>query len=197
MRRISVALVAAGVLVAGALVASTVMSDTASAQTTSDTDVTERRAERREMHDLIRGFLEDDVISGDELAQLPEDHPMRDEDGPFADALADGQITKDELDAVHQERKDARAERREERRAHLEQIRAYLDDDVIDSSELAELGDDHPFNDPDGKFADAAADGQITREELDELRPERRPHRGWHGASEGSTDTARETGLNA
>lgn len=67
----------------------------------------EIRAERealREAHEAIReqirGFLEDDVIDADELSQLPEDHVLRDEDGPFADALEDGEITRAELQEV-------------------------------------------------------------------------------------------------
>ncbi len=64
----------------------------------------ERREERRTVRDQIRGFLEDDVISSDELAQLPEDHPLRNDDGVFGDALADGQITRDELEEIHEGR---------------------------------------------------------------------------------------------
>ena len=65
-----------------------------------------------------------------------------------------------------------------------------LEDGVIDSSELAELGDDHPFNDPDGRFADAAADGEITEDELKELRREHRGHHLGLGADDASTDDA-------
>ncbi|MGA7270423.1 MAG: hypothetical protein WB239_05055 [Acidimicrobiia bacterium] len=45
----------------------------------------------------IRGFLDDGVITSDELSQLPESSPLRDPDGPLADALGDGQITSQEL----------------------------------------------------------------------------------------------------
>jgi len=72
-----------------------------------------RREAAREMRDLIEGFLEDDVITADELSQLPEDHPLRDEDGVFADALADGQITRDELRQVGVQRRQVRRERRD------------------------------------------------------------------------------------
>ena len=65
----------------------------------------EVKAERKELFEdrraemeTVRGFLEDDVISADELAQLPEDSILRDVDGPFAEALEDGEITRDELE---------------------------------------------------------------------------------------------------
>ena len=79
----------------------------------------ERRAmreARRDVRDLIRGFLEDDVITRDELAQLPDDHPFNDPDGPLGEALEDGQITRDELRGVGEE---LRMERRERRKAFL------------------------------------------------------------------------------
>ncbi len=77
----------------------------------------ERRAERRANRAQIREFLEDDVITADELAQLSEDHPFRNPDGPIGDALADGEITRDELEAAkeafkeeHQAKREAAAE---------------------------------------------------------------------------------------
>ncbi len=44
----------------------------------------------------IQGFLEDGVITSDELAQLPADNPISN----LEDILADGQITQEELDSV-------------------------------------------------------------------------------------------------
>jgi hypothetical protein len=49
----------------------------------------------------MRGFLEDGVIDADELAQLPEGHPLTDPDGPAAEYLDDGQLTADELEELH------------------------------------------------------------------------------------------------
>lgn len=54
------------------------------------------RAYLREMRTQIRGFLEDGVISADEIAQLPDDNPFTN----LSDILADGQITRDELNSV-------------------------------------------------------------------------------------------------
>ena len=49
------------------------------------------------------GFLEDGVIDADELAQLPDGHPLTDPDGPAADYLDDGQLTAEELEELHGE----------------------------------------------------------------------------------------------
>ncbi len=48
----------------------------------------------------VGALLEDGVIDADELATLPEDHPLLADDGPLADALADGEVTQEELDAA-------------------------------------------------------------------------------------------------
>ena len=54
----------------------------------------ELRAQFKEQREQLREFLEDGVISADELAQLPEDHPLRNVDESL---LEDGQLTRDEL----------------------------------------------------------------------------------------------------
>jgi len=53
----------------------------------------ELRAEREKLREQMQTFLEDGVLSADELAQLPEDHPLRNLD----QYLEDGQLTTDEL----------------------------------------------------------------------------------------------------
>jgi hypothetical protein len=45
-------------------------------------------------------FLDDGVIDADELAQLPDGHPLTDPEGPAAPYLEDGQITEEELDEL-------------------------------------------------------------------------------------------------
>ncbi|GMR02047.1 MAG: hypothetical protein BMS9Abin20_0373 [Acidimicrobiia bacterium] len=68
---------------------------------------------RKARRGLLRGLLADGVISADEIAALPDDHPLRNGEGPLAELLEDdGQITRAELDAFIQQR---RAERREAR----------------------------------------------------------------------------------
>ncbi len=70
-----------------------------------------RLQERKDQLSQVRGFLEDGVITSDELSQLPEESPLRDTNGPLADALQDGQITREEL-------RDARIFLRGFRRGH-------------------------------------------------------------------------------
>lgn len=163
MRKIIVSLAAAGVLVAGAFVASSVTSTPADAQVVTDEDttsaVTDKRAEV--VDEVLSGLVTDGTINQTQADTI-------------ADAFAD----------KHEELRAEREARREERQANRELISGFLEDDVISSDELAQLDDDHPFNDPDGRFADAAADGEITREELQELRPER-GHRRGAGAAQG------------
>ena len=53
----------------------------------------ELKAAREAARAQMQAFLEDGVITADELAQLPEDHPLR----SLGSILDDGQITLDEL----------------------------------------------------------------------------------------------------
>ena len=170
MKKIIASLAAAGVLVAGAFVATSVTPAPADAQTVTDTE-TEAAVE-----DTRSGAL--DEVLADLVAA-----------GTINQAQADA--VNDAMQAKHDELKAEREARREERQADRELIQGFLEDDVISSDELAQLGEDHPFNDPDGRFADAAADGEITRDELQELRPGRRNRRGTGGSGEeAATDNA-------
>jgi hypothetical protein len=58
-----------------------------------DTRREELRAERERLREQLQGFLEDGTLSAEELAQLPEDHPLRNLDS----FLDDGQLTQEEL----------------------------------------------------------------------------------------------------
>ncbi len=71
----------------------------------------DRREKRLEMREQIEAWLEDGVITSDELAELDVDLP-RFEDGPLAEALEDGQITQAEWDAFVEERKANHKDRR-------------------------------------------------------------------------------------
>jgi polyhydroxyalkanoate synthesis regulator phasin len=51
------------------------------------------REQMQQTHERLRTFLEDGVITSDELAQLPEDSPLRNLDS----FLDDGQLTTEEL----------------------------------------------------------------------------------------------------
>lgn len=54
------------------------------------------------------GMLEDGVIDGDELAELPDDHPLKDPDGPAGEFLDDGELSADELQQLGQHRRPPR-----------------------------------------------------------------------------------------
>jgi hypothetical protein len=61
------------------------------------------RAEMEQFRDQMHSFLEDGQLTADELAQLPEDHPLLDPDGPAVEYLEDGQLTADELTELRSE----------------------------------------------------------------------------------------------
>ena len=62
----------------------------------------ERLAERQERREAFESAFEDDVLTLAELEELGADRIL-DEDGPFAEALEDGEISRDEFDAIRAE----------------------------------------------------------------------------------------------
>jgi polyhydroxyalkanoate synthesis regulator phasin len=112
--------------------------------------------------------------------------------------VGDGVINQSQADAVAEALQAKAEELREERRQWFEdhpdqrrrhfggafRLGALLEDGVIDAEELAELGPDHPFNDPDGPAADYLDDGQLTAEEVREIIKElREQHRAGRDAN--------------
>ena len=161
MNRFVASAAAVAVLLAGAFAVSLVGNDPAVAQVTdTETETPSDRPDREAVLDEVLGGL-----------------------------VTDGTITQAQADAVEEalrakgeELKVEREAFRAEREADREQIREFLEDGVIDAGELAQLGDDHPLNDPDGPLADALEDGELTTEELREGRGGiRGPGRGFHG----------------
>ena len=168
MKTIFVSIAAAGVLVAGAFTASTMVDGAALAQTT-ETPSTEAPAEER--------------------PDFPKPGEILDE--VLGDLVADGTLDQVDADAV----KTALEARHEEVRAEIEAWReenpgrfergfkrgfamgGLLEDGVIDATELAELPDDHPLNDPDGPAAEFLSDGQLTEDELKQLGEQLRERR--------------------
>jgi hypothetical protein len=161
MNRLIASVAAVAVLLAGAFAVSLVGDDPALAQ------VTDTETESAVEHPGREAVL-DEVLGG--LVT----------DGTITQAQADA--VKEALQAKGEERMAEREARRAEREADREQIREFLEDGVIDSGELAQLGDDHPLNDPDGPLADALEDGELTQEELQSARGGfRGPGRGFRG----------------
>ena len=108
----------------------------------------------------------------------------------FFDEMVDqGVISQDQADSMLSEleaRREARVAEREERREAFE---SAWEDDVLTVEELEELGADRILAE-DGPFAEALEDGQITRDEFEEVRAEFGPrrHRG-HGRGFGAAET--------
>lgn len=108
----------------------------------------------------------------------------------FSEMVTQGVISQDQADQLVAElesRATAHQAEREERRAAFE---AAWEDDVLTAAEIEELGADR-FLDEDGPFADALADGEISRDEFDAVKAELGPRggRGHHrfGGAESST----------
>lgn len=120
----------------------------------------------------LGALLDDGVITAEELAQLPEDHPFKDPDGPLAEALEDGQITAAELRDAYQA--GGRPHRFLRGLALGLRLGSLLDDGVITQEEIDGLPDGHPLKDPNGPAAEYLDDGQLTLDELKELWSTRR-----------------------
>lgn len=92
--------------------------------------------------------------------------------------VEDGTLTQEQADAVTDGVETRREEIRAEREAFREQLRGFLEDRVISADELAQLPEDHPLRNVDEALLD---DGQLTEDELAELRPIGRGHGHGHG----------------
>ncbi len=158
MRKALTAVIAAGVLVAGAFVATAIAGNQVSAQEAPSEDSAVERPDHPG-----RGEVLDEVLSG---------------------LVADGVIDQGQADAVAaalrakgEELREQREQWREENPGRFERgfrrgfrLGALLEDGVIDAAEIAALPDDHPLKDPNGPAAEYLDDGQLTADELSQLR---------------------------
>jgi hypothetical protein len=126
----------------------------------ADAKATDLREERETQRELLEGFLDDDVITENEAAQLPDDHPLLSD--RFDEAWEDGELTRDELRGFghHPGLGHFR------RGSHFG---ALLDDGGIDQEEYDALPDDHPLKQAD--VTDYLDDGLITPDELRQIIP--------------------------
>lgn len=105
-------------------------------------------------------------------------------EGVLADLVDEGTITEEQAGAITTALAEKRSRALEEAKAALDQLKAFWEDDVLTADEISRLPFADRVADGDGPFAEALQDGQITKEELDEIRSEPSPgHRrfGHHG----------------
>ena len=123
-------------------------------------------------------------------------------EGVLGSLVDDGTITQDQSDAITSAVAAKVDEIREQfpdgGRRHRgprgnSVIRDMLEDGVIDADELASLGADHPFNDPDGLAAPYLDDGQLDLDELKAIHEERRANRPDHRIRPPASNTSGES----
>jgi hypothetical protein len=102
--------------------------------------------------------------------------------GPLADLVEAGVLDEEEIAAVHGVLRELRESAREGvgeddgepgRRHPVRagfRLHELLEDGVIDADEIAGLPDDSPILDPEGPFAPYLEDGELSEQELEELR---------------------------
>jgi len=129
----------------------------------AESRATEVRVERETERGLLRGFLEDDVITEAEASQLSDDHWLFDE--RFDEAWDDGELGREEIGDLrpHPGRGFFRNGLR---------FGALLDDGGIDQDEYDSLEDDHPLKQID--VSEYLGDGLITPDELREIHSDLR-----------------------
>ncbi|MFZ0013002.1 MAG: hypothetical protein WAL25_02695 [Acidimicrobiia bacterium] len=132
----------------------------------AEAKATELREEHEADRKLLEQFLEDDVITQDEAAQLSDDHPLLSD--RFDGAWEDGELTRDELRGFGHHLGLGRFRRG----FHLGGL---LDDGGIDQEEYDALPEDHPLKGAD--VSDFLDDGLITPDELRQLLPQIRDAR--------------------
>lgn len=93
----------------------------------------------------------------------------------LADLVDEGTITEAQAGAVTTALAERRSQALEEAKAALDQLMAFWEDDVLTSDEISQLPLADRITDAEGPFAEALEDGEITKQELDEIRSGRSP----------------------
>lgn len=126
-----------------------------------ESKTSEIRSDAQNLRSLISGFLEDGVISADELDQLPDVFPFNNLESFFGDALDDGEITMDEFAEAFPHPKRGQF-------WFGASLGALLDDGGIDQEEYDSLPDNHPLKQIDA--SEYLEDGVISIDELRALK---------------------------
>ncbi len=90
----------------------------------------------------------------------------------LSDLVGEGTINQDQADAVTEAVKAKAEEIKAEREALREMVHEFLEDGVLTADEAAQLPEENPFNDE--AFDEAWEDGELTIEEIREIRPHHR-----------------------
>ena len=179
MKRTIAVLAAVAVVVTGATVAFAQTSDSTTTTTAPAEDATP-------MPD--HGFR---------FGPLGNHQPGQALDEVLSDLVSKGTITQDQSDAItaglEAKRTEAQAARDEARQQAQEtraQLESFWADGVLTVDEIQQLPNADWILSPDSPFADALADGQITKDEMQALRPlgRRGHHSGW-GLGDAPTTT--------
>lgn len=85
------------------------------------------------------------------------------------DMVGNGDLSQEDADAVLSAVEGAAEEAQAEREAMRELLEGLLEDDVITEAEASQLPDDHPLL--GDQFDEAWSDGELSREEIREVRP--------------------------
>ena len=102
----------------------------------------------------------------------------------LGDLVTDGVITQEQADAITTAVEGKKEEMAEQRQQLKEQLKSFWEDDVLTTEEIEQL----PFAQrilESEKLSEALEDGQITKEEMKELRSEGKAFRkrgGRHGS---------------
>ena len=158
MNRTLTALLAALVLVAGALAATAIASSGVSAQTTDDQSTDQAKPDFPKGGEMLEEVLAGFVASGDISQSTADD---------IAAAIAE------KAAEIREQKRQWLEDHPDQRRRGFKQgfrLGGFLEDGVIDAEELAELPDDHPLKNPDGPAGPYLGDGQLTKEELEQIR---------------------------
>ena len=134
---------------------------------------------------LVGAGLLSVMISSPGTAQAQEDADEPEDRGPVSrvigflgevldDLVGDGTITQDQADTIVEATEDEVDALREEHRALREQLSAFLDDGVITEEEATGLPDDHWLF--GAAFDEAWEDGQLSAEDIRNIRPFHRGH---------------------
>lgn len=124
----------------------------------AETKAEEIREQREAIREILREGFEDGVLTAEEAAALPDDHPLFGE--KFDEAWEDGELTVEEARELgfHRHRRTFRNGLR---------LGAVLDDGGISQEEYDALGEDNILKSID--VSEYLEDGLITLEELREI----------------------------